>query len=311
MLLLLLLLGYTLCVVLLGPRLVAGRAWTSTSPRLGLLVCQAVLAAMVSGVVLMSAMAAVSVQHLRADLGHLLHACAVAVWRSAQHPGVPATTLLGLSAAVLLMRLVRAAATNARTARRARCAQRTTLTLVGTSSCGKGFTLVPSELRFAYCLPGQGGRIVVSTAAERELSEAELAAVLAHERAHLTGRHHVLVQVAKALATAVPLAPMRALYAEVAQLVEMAADDRACRQVDRDDLLAALLCLGTPATRTPGLAANGSATLTRGLRLALPAPEQQLHQRLALGTAATAMVLTPWLLMTVPTVLALTGHCTS
>lgn len=309
MLLLLLLLGYTVCVALFGPRLIVGRAWASRSPRLGLLVCQAVLVALVSGVLLMSTMAAVSVQHLGTDLGHLLHACAVAVWQSAKHPGVPATTVLGLAAAVLLTHLARAAAAVARAARRARRAQRDGLALVGTSSRDQAFTLVPSEQRFAYCLPGRGGRIVVSTAAKRELSYGELAAVLAHERAHLTGRHHALVQAARALASAVPLAPMRALHAEVAQLVEMAADDRACRHVDPDDLLAALLCLGAPAARTPGLAANGSATLARGLRLARPEQDQQLSQRLALSTATAVLVLTPWLLGAVPTALAVTGHC--
>lgn len=309
MLVLSLLLSYTAAVLCLGPRLAAGRPWTSTAPRLGLLLCQAVPAAAVSGVLLMAAMTAVSVQHLRADIGHLLHACAVAVWDSATHPGVPLTTALGLLAVVVLTHLARTAASSAAASRRTRRAQRAGLELVG-DGCGVcGYTRVPSEHRFAYCLPGGGGRIVVSTAAERALDEEELAAVLAHERAHLRGRHHVLVQVTHVLAKAVPLPSLRALHTEVSKLVEMAADDEACKNTDREALLAALLSLGTGRAVTPGLAANGAATVARALRLAEPGPAQPLARRAGVCATALALVLTPWLMGGVPVVLALTGHC--
>lgn len=309
MLVLLLLLAYTASALLLGPRLVVGRRWTSSSPRLGLMTCHAVVAAVVSGVVLMAAMTVISVQHVRTDIGHLLHACAIAVWEDATHPGVPLATALGLLAGVLLTHLVRTAASDAASARQTRREQRAALALVGVGSPGRSYTRVPSEHRFAYCLPGEGGRIVVSTAAERELDDEELAAVLAHERAHLTGRHHALVQIAQVLAKAVPLASMRALRAEVSTLVEMAADDRACREADREALLTALLRLGAQGAATPGLAANGATTVARALRLAQPSQHQALSQRAALGAVAGAMIITPWLLGAVPVALAVTGHC--
>lgn len=309
MLVLLLLLAYTSCVLLFGPRLAVGRQWTSSAPRLGLVICHAVPVAAVSGVVLMAAMTAVSVQHVRPDVGHILHACAVAVWNSATHPGVPSTTALGLLAAVLLTHLVRTAASSAASARRTRREHRTGLALVGEGSGDHGYTRVPSMHRFAYCLPGGGGRIVVSSAAERELDDEELAAVLAHERAHLAGRHHALVQITQVIATAVPLASIRALRAEVAVLVEMAADDRACRETGREALLTALLRLGAPGAVTPGLAANGAATVARALRLAEPSQRQPLSHRAALCAVAAALVITPWLLGAGPVALALTGHC--
>lgn len=309
MLVLLLLLVYTVGVVCFGPRLAAGRPWTSTAPRLGLLLCQAVPAAAISGVLLMAAMTMVSVQHLRADIGHLLHACAVAVWDSATHPGVPLTTALGTGAVILLTHLARTAASSAAMARRTRRRQRAGLELIGEGCGPRGFTRVPSEHRFAYCLPGGGGRIVVSSAAERELDDAQLAAVLAHERAHLRGRHHALVQVTSVLAKAVPLASMRALHAEVSKLVEMAADDRACRDSDRDALLTALLSLGAPRTAMPGLAANGAATVARALRLAEPCQRQPPALRARVCAAAAGLVLTPWVLGGLPVMLALTGHC--
>lgn len=308
MLVLLLLLVYTVGVLVFGPRLAAGRRWTSTAPRLGLLLCQAVPAAALSGLVLMAAMTAVSVQHVRADLGHLLHACAVAVWQSATHPGVPLTTALGLLAAVLLTHVGHTAVTSAAAARRARQEQRTGLALVGDGSGAHGYTRVASEHRFAYCLPGRGGRVVVSTAAERDLADEELAAVLAHERAHLRGRHHALVQITQVLATVVPLASLRALRTEVAVLVEMSADDRACRENGREALLTAMLRLGTPGAGTPGLAASGTATVARALRLAEPL-HQPIGHRAALFALAGAIVATPWLIGAVPIALAATGHC--
>ncbi|MDX3229017.1 M48 family metalloprotease [Streptomyces sp. ME19-01-6] len=42
----------------------------------------------------------------------------------------------------------------------------------------------------AYALPGSPGRIVVTTAMLRSLNPAEREALFAHERAHLSGRHH-------------------------------------------------------------------------------------------------------------------------
>jgi Zn-dependent protease with chaperone function len=309
MLVLLLLLVYTACVVLYGPQLAAGRSWTSRMPRLGLLVCQAIPAAAFSGVLLMAAMTAVSVQHLRVDIGHLLHACAVAVWDSATHPSVPLTTALGLIAAALLTHLVRTAARTATSARRLRRQQREGLALMGAGCDKQGYTLVPSQERFAYCLPGAGGRIVVSTAAKRELADDELAAVLAHERAHLRERHHALLQITHVLAKAVPLRSVRALHAEAATLIEMVADDRACRESSAEALLTALLALGSSRAASPGLAMNGAATAARALRLATPVQDHPISQRLGVCAVAVALVVTPWVLGGVPVALALTGHC--
>lgn len=306
MLVLLLLLAYTAGVVIFGPRLVAGRSWTSKMPRLGLTVCLAVPVAALSGIALMATMTTFSVQHLRLDVGHLLHACAVAVWDSARHPSATVTAALGLVAGVLLWRVVRTGTASAASAHGVRRRQREGLGLVG---CGeRGYTLVPSRERFAYCLPGAGGRIVVSTAAKRELAEDQLAAVLAHERAHLRARHHALTQFTHVLAQAVPLPSMRALHAEVATLVEMAADDRACRESDPETLLGALLALGAP-IRRPGLAANGTATLARAVRLADPAPHPPASHRAGLSAVAAALVVTPWMVGGLPVALALTGHC--
>lgn len=311
MLLLLVVAAYTALVLLVGPRLAAGRAWTSSAPRLGLLLCQAVVAAAVSGVLVMAAMTAVSVQHLRADVGHLLHACAVAVWDNASHPGLAGTTAIGLTALALLTHLCRTGASSAAASRRVRREQLSGLALLGEQDTSAGYTRLPSEHAFAYCLPGAGGRIVVSTAAERDLDAEELHAVLAHERAHLRGRHHALVHAASVLAKALPLASVRALHEEVGRLVELAADDSACRETGRDPLLTALVRLGSAGRQVPGLAANGASTVARALRLAdvdAP-PPPTAASRAAVLAAAASIVATPWLLGAIPLALALSGHC--
>jgi len=60
---------------------------------------------------------------------------------------------------------------------------------------------------FAYCLPGRPGPVVVSSAALRRLDAGQLAAVLAHERAHQASRHHRLVLLAQVLRVGFPWLP--------------------------------------------------------------------------------------------------------
>ena len=50
----------------------------------------------------------------------------------------------------------------------------------------------------AHCLPEARQPIVLTSAAIEALDEAELAAVMAHERTHQRGRHHLLVLIASA-----------------------------------------------------------------------------------------------------------------
>ena len=304
----LLLLAFTAGVIWFGPRITAAASWPSAAPRLGLLVCQAIPAAVAGGVVLMAGMTVVSVQHLRPDLEHLLHACAVAVWDNARHPGVPGTTALGVVALLLLTHLLRTAADSAAAVRRVRRGQREVLALVG--EVDEHYTRVHSEDVFAFCLPGRGGGIVISTAAERELDAVQLAAVLAHERAHLRGRHHAVVQVTQVMARAIPVPSLRLLHQQARTLVEMVADDRACRVTSREALVGALLRLSGRVTG-PGLAANGPDVTRRALRLVEPARPQSSLMRLAVGSGALTVLLTPWVIGALPVLLAVTGHCDS
>jgi len=97
-----------------------------------------------------------------------------------------------------------------------------------------------------YCVPGQPPTIVVTTGALAVLGPQQLASVLAHERAHLAGRHHLLLTVTRCLAAIAPVVPLFARGSrEVARLAEMRADDVAARRGGRRILLTALLAMST------------------------------------------------------------------
>lgn len=88
--------------------------------------------------------------------------------------------------------------------------------------------VVPSPDPYAYALPGRrgrDGRVVVSTAMMECLDARERRALVAHERAHLAGRHHRYLLVTQLAARANPfLLPLRTA---VAYSTERWADEEA------------------------------------------------------------------------------------
>lgn len=146
-----------------------------------------------------------------------------------------------------------------------------------------------------YCVPGRPPVIVLTTGALAVLDPQQLTAVLAHERAHLTGRHHLLIALTRSLAVVASAVPLFARGAsEVAKLAEMTADDIAARRRGRDTLLAALLAMsaGAALAQAPGrwLAATGGAVTVRVRRLAQP-PDRARRMRHALALAAFALAI--------------------
>ncbi|QUG99959.1 M56 family metallopeptidase [Saccharopolyspora erythraea] len=102
----------------------------------------------------------------------------------------------------------------------------------------------------AYSLGGRRGAIVATTGVSR-LGAAERDAILAHERAHLSGNHHRLVLMADVLARALPFVPLfRAAPPVVRVLVELAADAAAATRCGPGPVRAALRAVsgtGVPA----------------------------------------------------------------
>jgi|GEM_PF-1063523 len=89
--------------------------------------------------------------------------------------------------------------------------------------------VVPGEHPDAFTLPGSPGRIVVTESMFAALSPDEFGVVLAHEHAHLAGRHHRYVDAVRLAAAGQPL--LRPVTRLVEYGVERWADERAAIEV--------------------------------------------------------------------------------
>lgn len=101
--------------------------------------------------------------------------------------------------------------------------------------------VLPDRAPFAYAVAGvTRGQVAVSTGLLGLLDDAERAAVLAHEQAHLVGRHHLLRAVTVLAARADPL--LCGLPPLVHLATERAADESAARSVGDRSVVARALC---------------------------------------------------------------------
>jgi Zn-dependent protease with chaperone function len=324
--------AYTLLLSLIGGRLLSRAAWPSRAPRWGIAAWQALsvsalLGASATGVALL-------VQNMRvsASLSGLFRECVMALRAQYRTPGGAASSAVGATLALLVLGC--AAASVGRellVASRARRTHRAALILSGRpwaapacsgGRCARAIPLVVEHTQpVAYCLPGRGGRIVLSSAALAALDPAELGAVLAHERAHLAGRHHLVLAVAAGLGRAFWFVPLlRQAREQTAVLVEMLADDRASREGQPLTVASALLAVaaGTtqpqPVGRTmPVLGALGAtetATGDRVRRLLAAAPPLRRTGRSIAAVASALLVMTPLVLLVTPAlVFANTTDC--
>jgi Zn-dependent protease with chaperone function len=168
----------------------------------------------------------------------------------------------------------------ARTAHRRVREQAALLGLVGRFDPDLRAVVVDDPRPAAYLLPGRSGAVVVTTGAVSGLPRAQLAAVLAHERAHAAGRHHLLVQGVGLVAAALPGVEVFARAAgQVARLVEIRADEVAAGGHGGVELARALVaCAEATAAPAPGadpvpagaVAATGGDALERVQRLLAP-----------------------------------------
>jgi len=154
-----------------------------------------------------------------------------------------------------------------------------------------GALVVDHPAAAAYCLPGLRSAIVISAGVLELLDADELAAVLAHERAHLRERHDLVLLPFTALLRGFSWASVaRQAHQAVGLLVEMHADDRALRQQPARELATALLRVGAAGgggVPSGALAAGGGMVdgevAARVIRLLRPSP--------GLGATAIALIL--------------------
>lgn len=121
--------------------------------------------------------------------------------------------------------------------------------------------VLPDPAPYAYALPGQRDRVVVTTGMLAGLNSPERRALFAHERAHLAGRHHRFLLAVQLAARANPV--LRPLRTAVTYTAERWADEEAANAVgDRRTVAlaigkSALISRGSPVTTLAHFAAAG------------------------------------------------------
>lgn len=290
----LLLLAYVVAAAAVAPLLARG-TWSDRSPRVGIFVWQALSTTIIAGVIFAGVALAVPAMPFTSNLADFLRACLMTLQEQYSTPGgAIATTAGAITALTVLTRIGFCLVAELLSARRACARQLQSLALLARRDSSGQFLILDHADAAAYCLPGRHNEIVFTSAALGALDEDQRSAVLAHEMAHLRGRHHLILAAANAIHRAFPRIPaFRIARTELQRLVEMDADDRAARSSSRLTVATAVVRLAE-ASSTPrtALGAGGSCALARVRRLASPrVPLGVLRTVLAVSAAAAMLVL--------------------
>jgi Zn-dependent protease with chaperone function len=255
-----LLAGYALALAAAGTWWLPRASWPRRLPRLGIAAWQVLTVSFVASVLLAGLLIAIPClpDGVNLDAAAELH----------DHYSSARGILTGAAAAAasltVIGRLIWAAMSALAMARRRRARHDETLALVGRPGPVPGLVVLDDDRPLVYCLPGRD-RVVITTGALNRLDHAQLQAVLAHERAHLSARHHLAIMLARVMPDALPGIRFLAIAADqIGSLAEMAADDSAARQ-HRLPLAHALLALA--ATSPVPAAALGAAPTAGGQRI--------------------------------------------
>jgi Peptidase family M48 len=298
-----LLAGYALAVAAAGTWWLPRVSWPRRLPRLGIAAWQVLTVTFVASLLLAGLLIAIPCLPEGVNLDA---AAELRDHYSSVRAIVVGSTAAGASLAVI-GRLLWAGVSAMAVARRRRARHDETLALVGRPGPLPGMVVLEDDRPLVYCLPGRG-RVVVTSGALSRLDRAELQAVLAHERAHLSARHHLVIMLARLLPDAFPGIRFLVIAAgQIGDLAEMAADDSAARH-HRLPLARALLALATSQVPAPALGAARTAGSQRIRRLLDPPRPASAIGRVA-GFAATVLA-APALALAVPAcALLLAPHC--
>ena len=292
------LLLYSIAMLVAAPPLLRAMTCSGNAPRLGVVTWLSAIGTVVGSWVATSAMVIIEV------LSHWTHprtvaaSCLARLQRTMSGDAgiAPQITLLAIAAvvtvaaAIIGVRLTTAVVgMRARTHEHARAVR-----LVGHRTGEADVVMVAATKPAAYCVAGRPPAIVVTSAARAALDDRQLAAVLAHERAHLDGRHAMIVSALRALAAMFPQISLITEGAQqVSRLLEMCADDVAARRHSRRALLSGLITLCTAAP-AEALGAADLAVLARAERLARPPQEStKVKTRVALTSVIAIMAAGP------------------
>ncbi|MEV6135430.1 M48 family metalloprotease [Nocardia sp. NPDC051990] len=153
----------------------------------------------------------------------------------------------------------------------------------------------------AYCLPGLRQRVVLSEGTLTSLQDAEVTAIVSHERSHLRARHDLVLEAFTAVHEAFPrVVRSKAALGSVKLLIELLADDSAVKVTGPKPLARALVACAKSTAPQGALAAGGPTTLIRIQRLGGRIGDLRVASAAYLGSAAilvvpTMAVAVPWL----------------
>ncbi|MFE2293008.1 M56 family metallopeptidase [Streptomyces sp. NPDC059452] len=285
-------LGYAAAVAVVAPRVLLRSAWPQRAPLLAV----AVWFALAASFSLCLSLAALHLATPGAHLHGVLYSCGAALGLGPSAGG--ALSALGPAAFVVPAAAhLTAFALHTVRAYTARARHREVLDKVGRPSARLRATVVEHAEPAAYCLPGRRARIVVSSGAVDALTRDELGAVVEHERAHIDGRHHLVLAAAHAFARVLPGVPLaRHLREQVPLLLEMAADDRALRRSPHHALATAMFTLAAGRAPRGALAVGGESVVIRLKRVLVPQRGVRPALRCTVGTGALLAPLLPVLL---------------
>jgi Zn-dependent protease with chaperone function len=281
------------------------------APRLAIAVWQAAAASVVASAVLAALAFAVPAEVVGHGLAGLFEVCADMLNDGSGLTPEGAAALL--AAGSVAARAVYCGAAVLFRAGRERRAHAALLSLLGRRDTELGAVVIDHHERLAYCVPGRHAQTVITTGALSTLAPEQVAAVLAHEQAHLRGRHHLVLAAAEALARAFPGVPLFGqARTEIARLVELLADDVAARRHPRVQIAAALVRLATGHAPAFTLGAGGETALSRVRRMLNPEAPLGRRERLAGLLAVAALLSGPAAVALVPGLSSfLAHHCHS
>lgn len=281
------------------PLLLADARWPSRAPATALLLWQSI--ALAGGLSMLGALIIGGLAPLGSNPFAAVSSAASYLAGGALPTDIAAGNVILLCTGVVLgAHLLLTLGTTVLATERDRRRHRLLLDVLSTPSTESGTRLIDNDAPMAYCLPaGLHSVTVLSAGLVRALSADELRAVVAHERAHLAQRHHIVLTLFTAWNRALPWFPIasRARLA-VGVLVEMLADDHARRSIPAPTLARAI-----------GVVASLSETQPHGVHSAVPSVDSAALPRIRRLTAghslplaaSAAIAFAALLLLAVPT----------
>jgi Zn-dependent protease with chaperone function len=309
------LLLYAALVVVLGRLAHRHDAWLSRAPRLGAGLLLAAAGSVLTAIFFAGLTVALPGTALSSGLSQLLGACILRLRAAYVTPGGAAVAGAGLTlSGAIATRVGWASLQVVRTRRAERRRQRSLLALCGRQAAELDAVILDQPQAAAYCLAGRANTVILTSGTVELLTGPQLAAVLAHERAHLGSRHHRLLACAAVAARALPeFAFMRELPRQVRRLLEMHADELAARTHDPETLATALVAVATARSGLTPLSASSATlaaadgdTVLRIRRLLLPPASLSPRRRRTVRAAVAALGLMPLLVALTPAAVAAT-----